>query len=295
LYGLLGVCICGFALVVTLHLSKPQAPRVQHVPLASSAQVIAALQKISISTLMLENATLDEAGAILLRDIRTNASNATDISLTWSDGSISDIYCNLSDLSVYDALIFLCSGFGSTCFVTYANGVAQIPPDESDDALGVAQIPPDVSDDAFFAAKKVAVRAIDVFFPANTCLWESILWDVYATYQPPNAFDCMTTEQWQSNWVYFAGTLYDKAHQQKLPCDTLADCFASVLKSRRESTAILPVCAYFVKAGQRPVWIIFCKWEIDKLDGVAFQALSHICIWALDAGTGTVLSFVTCN
>ncbi|MCX7004852.1 MAG: hypothetical protein NTV22_16480 [bacterium] len=284
MYGLLGVCICGFALVLTLHLSKPQAPRVQHVPLASSAQVIAALQKISISTLMLENATLDEAGTSLLRDIRTHASNAADISLTWSDGSISDIYCNLSDLSVYDALIFLCDGFGSTCLVTYANGVAQIPPD--------------VSDDAFFAAKKVAVRAIDVFFPANTCLWENILWDVYATYQPPNAFDCMTTEQWQSNWVYFASALYDRAYQQKLPCDTLVDCFASVLKSRRENTAILPVCAYFVKAGQRPVWIIFCKWELEKLDGldgIAFQPLSHICVWALDADTGTVLSFVTCN
>jgi len=51
---------------------------------------------------------------------------------------------------------------------------------------------------------------------------------------------------------------------------------------------------YFVKAGQRAVWILVCKWERADMGTEEDNTLCHTCIWALDAETGDVLCFATC-
>lgn len=65
-----------------------------------------------------------------------------------------------------------------------------------------------------------------------------------------------------------------------------------LVKSSSPGIALLPVAVYYGKHNDSYCWNIICRWEVAHWNDCVF---SHVRNWIIDAKTGKVVSFETCD
>ena len=141
--------------------------------------------------------------------------------------------------------------------------------------------------------QEVTVKVLELKLPWQRWERAQFLWDHFANKPEEMKFSTYNGVEWMKNYEVFSKELVRKAAELKLDSESLRKALDRVLKHSHDRIAYLPVGAYQVTLGTRPVWVVTVKWEYPIKAEKA--GLGHIRLFAYDQKTIRKLAYQTCK
>lgn len=106
-----------------------------------------------------------------------------------------------------------------------------------------------------------------------------------------DAWNSIVVDNWGKKWDLCESEIIRKARLINLDIDSLKKCL-NVVKSSSPRIALLPIAVYYGTYNGTYCWNIICRWEAAHWKDCVF---SHVRHWIIDAKTGKVMEFLTCD
>lgn len=138
------------------------------------------------------------------------------------------------------------------------------------------------------------VERIAAQLPEGSDQAAKFLWEIFSK-DGPNGVSAPRMKEWRRLQTQAVTELVAKARSAGMEADALQAVLEKI-DADRGSLAIVPVGAYRTVQGQRPVWIVVCKWEIEAKapDSHLDAWLGHTRMFAYDLNTLARVAFKTC-
>ena len=129
--------------------------------------------------------------------------------------------------------------------------------------------------------------------PANT---DDIDDDNYFEDEYEEDWENVTADNWKTALAASQKEILRIAKQKKLNYKSLERCLKVAAESKEnEGLIVLPYAAYFGRYKGKKGWEIRCSWEDEQYFKSGSPFFGHGCEWIIDANTGKVLRFTTCD
>lgn len=142
-------------------------------------------------------------------------------------------------------------------------------------------------------ASEVVVESLALSLPTDSRAAAKVLWDSFANRPAERKFTGIPVAGWRQLYPEFAETLVHRAAEEKLEAEALGRVLKDI-DQKRGSLALVPVGAYRATQGEKAIWIVVCKWEIEKAASKAEYLLGHVRMFAYDIQTLKQVAFKTC-
>lgn len=140
------------------------------------------------------------------------------------------------------------------------------------------------------------VRVLDIDLPIDRSQSEDVLWHLESGSPPvEQGFPPFEGKNWKRGFQERREAIVEAARSLGLDPRSLDASLAKVLKhAEQQKLAYLPVKAYRIRQGSKPVWVLVVDWE-ERTWVARGEPLSHTRFFAYDARSLELVDFTTCK
>lgn len=143
------------------------------------------------------------------------------------------------------------------------------------------------------SAADVVVEPLALSLPRESQAAAKVLWTSFANKPAEQKLASITVVGWRQLYSEFAEALVRRAAEAKLEAEALGRVLTDI-DQKRGSLALMPIGAYRATQGEKAIWIVVCKWEIESAASNPKIRLGHVRIFAYDILTIEQVAFKTC-